>query len=124
MLSSLTLKGDVADWVDVGGAREPLEAWTALPPEAAAYHHDDNEEIVSEGSVADAFGSRHDVGNQAKSYPQTHAAVRQIHLQNQVTSSPAFSHLKNWRRVATRYDNLARNFLATVALAAIIIWWT
>jgi transposase len=36
----------------------------------------------------------------------------------------AFSHLKDWRRVATRYDKLARNFLATVALAAIIIWWT
>ena len=35
----------------------------------------------------------------------------------------AFSHLKDWRRVATRYDKLARNFAATVALAAIIIWW-
>src|SRR6185295_17545380 len=29
----------------------------------------------------------------------------------------AFSHLKDWRRVATRYDKLARNFGATVALA-------
>ena len=36
----------------------------------------------------------------------------------------AFAHLKNWRRVATRYDKLARNFSATVALAALIIWWT
>jgi transposase len=36
----------------------------------------------------------------------------------------AFAHLKDWRRVATRYDKLARNFAATVALAAIIIWWT
>lgn len=35
----------------------------------------------------------------------------------------AFSHLKDWRRVATRYDKLARNFRATVALAAIMIWW-
>jgi len=35
----------------------------------------------------------------------------------------AFAHLKDWRRVATRYDKLARNFRATVALAAIIIWW-
>ena len=35
----------------------------------------------------------------------------------------AFSHLKDWRRVATRYDKLARNFRATVALAALIIWW-
>lgn len=36
----------------------------------------------------------------------------------------AFSHLKDWRRVATRYDKLARNFQATVTLAAILIWWT
>ena len=36
----------------------------------------------------------------------------------------AFSHLKDWRRVATRYDKLARNFRATIALAAIIIWWS
>ena len=34
----------------------------------------------------------------------------------------AFAHLKDWRRLATRYDKLARNFAATVALAAIIIW--
>jgi len=35
----------------------------------------------------------------------------------------AFSHLKDWRRVATRYDKLARNFGATVALAILVIWW-
>jgi transposase len=36
----------------------------------------------------------------------------------------AFSHLKDWRRVATRYDKLARNFRAALMLAAILIWWT
>lgn len=35
----------------------------------------------------------------------------------------AFSHLKDWRRVATRYDKLARNFRATVTLALLFIWW-
>ena len=39
------------------------------------------------------------------------------------TVERAFSHIKDWRRVATRYDKLARNFQATVALAAIILWW-
>lgn len=34
-----------------------------------------------------------------------------------------FGRLKDFRRVATRYDKLARNFLATVALVAILIWW-
>jgi putative transposase len=35
-----------------------------------------------------------------------------------------FSRLKDWRRIATRYDKLARNFLATIQLAAAIAWWT
>jgi transposase len=35
----------------------------------------------------------------------------------------AFSYLKDWRRIATRYDKLARNFDATIALAALLIWW-
>jgi hypothetical protein len=34
------------------------------------------------------------------------------------------SRLKDFRRIATRYDKLARNFLASVVLAAAIIWWT
>jgi putative transposase len=32
--------------------------------------------------------------------------------------------LKDWRRIATRYDKLATNFAAAVALAAIVLWWT
>jgi len=34
-----------------------------------------------------------------------------------------FGRLKDWRRIATRYDKLARNFLAAVAIAAIVIYW-
>jgi Transposase DDE domain len=35
----------------------------------------------------------------------------------------AFSRLKEFRRIATRYDRLARNFLASVCLAAALVWW-
>jgi transposase len=35
----------------------------------------------------------------------------------------AFSHVKDWRRVATRYDKLVRNFRATVTLALLFRWW-
>ncbi len=35
-----------------------------------------------------------------------------------------FGHLKTWRRVATRYDRLACNSLAAVALAACVLAWT
>lgn len=34
-----------------------------------------------------------------------------------------FCRLKDFRRVATRYDKLARNFLAAVHLAAIVAYW-
>ncbi len=36
----------------------------------------------------------------------------------------AFCRLKDWRRIATRYDKPARNFLSAVAIATAIIWWT
>lgn len=35
----------------------------------------------------------------------------------------AFCRLKDWRAIATRYDKLARNFLAGVCLAVAIIHW-
>jgi transposase len=31
--------------------------------------------------------------------------------------------LKDWRRIATRYDKLARNFLAAAMIAAAITYW-
>lgn len=34
-----------------------------------------------------------------------------------------FCRLKDWRRVATRYDKLALTFQNTVIIAAAIIWW-
>lgn len=35
----------------------------------------------------------------------------------------AFCRLKDFRRIATRYDKLARNFLASACLVATIVWW-
>ncbi len=34
-----------------------------------------------------------------------------------------FCKLKNWRRIATRYDRLAQNYLSGLALAAVICEW-
>jgi transposase len=34
-----------------------------------------------------------------------------------------FARLKDFRRVATRYDKLARNFLAGAIIAATVVWW-
>jgi transposase len=35
----------------------------------------------------------------------------------------AFGRLKDFRRIFTRYDRLARNFIASVCLAAAVVWW-
>jgi transposase len=50
--------------------------------------------------------------------PYDAAAYRQRNLIERM-----FCRLKDFRRLATRYDKLARNFLATAILAAIVIWW-
>lgn len=34
-----------------------------------------------------------------------------------------FCRLKDFRRIATRYDKLARNFLSAVQLAALVAYW-
>jgi transposase len=34
-----------------------------------------------------------------------------------------FCKLKNWRRIATRYDRYAQNYLSALALAAIMCQW-
>jgi len=34
-----------------------------------------------------------------------------------------FCRLKDWRRIATRYDKLARNFLDAICLAALLCFW-
>jgi len=35
----------------------------------------------------------------------------------------AFNRLEDFRRIATRYDKLARNYLASVCLTAALVWW-
>ena len=34
-----------------------------------------------------------------------------------------YGRLKDFRRVAMRYDKLARNFFSTVCLAAVVLFW-
>ena len=36
---------------------------------------------------------------------------------------PMFARIKDFRRIATRYDKLARNFLAGAMIAATVLWW-
>jgi transposase len=56
--------------------------------------------------------------NRKQPFSFSKKAYRQRHL-----IENAFCRLKDFRRVFTRYDRLARNFLASVCLAAAIVWW-
>ena len=52
-------------------------------------------------------------------YPLDRAAYRRRNLIERL-----FGRLKNWRRIATRYDRLARNYIAALALVAVTAEWT
>jgi transposase len=34
-----------------------------------------------------------------------------------------FCRFKDWRRVATRFDQNIKTFMATITMAATVIWW-
>jgi transposase len=36
---------------------------------------------------------------------------------------PMFGHLKDFRRIGTRYEKLAQSYLAAAILAATVTWW-
>ncbi len=56
--------------------------------------------------------------NRKRKIPLDKSRYRSRHL-----IENAFCRLKDFRRVATRYDKLARNFLSTVALAVLLAYW-
>ena len=35
----------------------------------------------------------------------------------------SFGRLKDFRRIATRFDRNVKNFMAALCLAAVVIWW-
>ncbi len=52
-------------------------------------------------------------------YPLDRVAYRRRNLIERL-----FGRLKNWRRIATRYDRLARNYIAALAIIAVTTEWT
>jgi transposase len=53
-----------------------------------------------------------------KPYPLDRSAYKRRNVIERL-----FCRLKNWRRIATRYDRLATNYLAAVALVSAVIAW-
>ena len=65
---------------------------------------------------------------QKKKSRYTRARKREIRLdkrryRDRWRVEAVFCRLKDFRRIATRYDKLARNFASALALAAVIAFW-
>jgi len=86
-------------------------------------------EVVMADAAYDADRLRHAIAakgavavipnnpSRARKYPLDKHLYAQRHL-----IECCFSRLKQFRRVATRFEKTARNYLAVVTLAAIILW--
>ena len=101
---------------DMRAARQCIEA---LPPSidlVADKGYDSNE-------LRDWLASR---GTLAVIPPKRHrrdrlAFDRQIYRQRNIIER-MFCRFKDWRRVATRFDRNIKTFMATITIAAIVIW--
>jgi len=58
--------------------------------------------------------------NPTRKHPHTYDAIA---YRRRNVIERMFCRLKDFRRIATRYDKLARNFLASVLIAATLAWW-
>ena len=65
-------------------------------------------------------------GGQPVIPPRQHRSIRRHYDTNAYKQRSGiesfFAKLKQWRRIATRYDKLAANFLGFIKIASIMIW--
>jgi predicted helicase len=69
-----------------------------------------------------AICSDSDVGKKASSDDEIKVKIHEPRYRRNVIER-MFCRMKDWRRIATRYDRLARNFLSAVALVATACFW-
>ena len=92
----------------------------ALPPSA--------ERVANKGYDSQALREWLDErGTQAVIPPRKNRKIKYeydkaIYKQRNVIER-MFCRLKDWRRLATRFDRNIKNFMAAIALAAAVIWW-
>ena len=106
--------GQRSDYI---GARALLDA---LPPAKhmladRGYDADWYRQALEEKGIAPCIPSR-----KGRKTPISHDAVR-CRQRHKIENS--FARLKDWRRVATRYDRCPKVFLSAIALAATVMFW-
>ncbi len=101
-----------------GDAPQTRPLIKGLPAEVfmgdTAYDSDDvRQDIHEKGAIAVIPNNP----SRARKHPLDKHLYAQRHL-----VECCFSRLKQFRRVATRYEKTARNYLAVVTVAAIVLW--
>lgn len=98
-------------------------------PQAAALVEGLPAEIVMADTAYDADHFRQAIADKGAlavipsnpSRAQKHPLDKHIYAQRHLVEC-CFSKLKQFRRVATRFEKTARNYLAVITLAAIVLW--
>ena len=106
--------GQCSDYI---GARALLEA---LPPAKhmladRGYDADWYREALEDKGIKPCIPSR-----KSRKSPIPHDEAR---YRNRHKIENSFARLKDWRRVATRYDRCPKIFLSACALAALVMFW-
>ena len=105
----------------LGDVRVATALISAVPPGGnlaadAAYDGDGRRRFLRERGTIPIIPNN---PTRKKHHPFDEVAHRQRNLIERM-----FCRLKDWRRIATRYDKLAATFAAAIMLAAVVIWWT
>ena len=105
----------------LGDVRVATALITGVPPGAClaadtAYDSDGLRRFLLERGTVPVIPNN---PTRKRHHPFDETAYRQRNLIERM-----FCRLKDWRRIATRYDKLAANFAAAVMIAAVILWWT
>jgi transposase len=114
LLSFILTPGNRHDLPPAAGLIEPLPKAKSLLADAAYDSNAFRAFLTDRGTTPDI--------KQNPTRKRLHPFDQQAYRGRNVIER-AFCRLKDWRRVATRYDKLARNYAATVVLAAIFRWW-
>ena len=101
-----------------GDAPQAAALVRGLPAQAVmadtAYDSDSFRDIIAQKQAEAVIPNN---PSRAKKHPLDPDLYAQRHL-----VECCFSKLKHFRRVATRFEKTARNYLAVVTLAAIVLW--
>lgn len=101
-----------------GDAPQALPLIEGLPAQVVmadtAYDGDDIRQAIAERGALAVIPNN---PSRSRKHPLDQHLYAQRHL-----VECCFSRLKQFRRVATRFEKTARNYLAVVTLAAIILW--